>query len=167
MESILAGMEGVMCHMRAHLWCDPARACTRLHAVLQVIQAAGVTLNKEKCQFSKDCLTFLGHVLNKDGVSPDPQKTAAIVKMEKPKTLTELRRFMGMVNQLGKFTSTIAEISQPLRELLSSKKAWLWGPPQDEAFERTKKELTRPTILALYSPDGSLKVSANVAFEQV
>ena len=68
-------------------------------------------------------------------MSPDPQKTAAIVKMEKPKTLTELQRFMGMVNQLDKFASTIAEISQPLRELLSSKKAWLWGPPQDEAFE--------------------------------
>lgn len=70
---------------------------------------------------------------------------------------------MGMANQLGKFTPAIAEISQPLRELLSSKKAWLWGPPQDEAFKKVKTELTRPTILALYSPEGSLKISADAS----
>ena len=61
----------------------------RLHTVLQRIQAAGVTLN-QKCQFSKDCMTFLGHLINKDGVSPDPLKTTATERMEKPKTTTEL-----------------------------------------------------------------------------
>ena len=48
--------------------------------------------------------------------------------------VTELRRFLGMVNQLGKFTPNIAEISQPLRELLSCRKTWLWGPVQNEAY---------------------------------
>ena len=70
---------------------------------------------------------------------------------------------MGMVNHLGKFSTTIAEISQPLWELLSSKTAWVWGPPQDEAFRRIKTELTQPTVLTLYSPDGSLKVSADMS----
>ena len=83
--------------------------------------------------------------------------------MPKPTNRTELRRLMGMVNQLGKFTPNIAEISQPLRELLSTKMMWLWGPPQDEALEKLKKELTQPALLALYDPDASLKVSADAS----
>lgn len=92
MESILAGTEGVLCHMDDVLIFGRTQQehDARLHTVLWRIQAAGVTLNKEKCQFSKGCLTFLGHVINKDRVSPDPQKTAAIETMEKPKTATEL-----------------------------------------------------------------------------
>ena len=68
-----------------------------------------------------------------------------------------------MANQLGKFSPNIAEISQPLRELLSSKKVWLWGPSQEDALAKLKTELTRPAVLALYDPDASLKVSANAS----
>ena len=102
----------------------------------------------------------MGHVIDEQGVSPDPHKTSAIVAMERPKTPTELRRFLDMVNQLGKFTPNIAEMSQPLRELLSSKKSWVWGPPQESAFER---ELTQPTVLALYNPDANLKISTDAS----
>lgn len=70
---------------------------------------------------------------------------------------------MEEVNQLGNFTPTIAEISQPLGELLSSRMAWVCVPPKNEAFKRTKTELTRPTALALYSPNGNLKVSADAS----
>lgn len=65
--------------------------------------------------------------------------------MEKSQAPTELRRFMVMVNQLGKFTPNVAELSKPLCELFSSK-AWVWGPPQDEAFEKVKMELTKPAV---------------------
>ena len=165
METILAGQEGVLCHIDDVLIFGHTQQehDTRLHAALQKIQSAGVTLNKEKCEFSRDSLTFLGHVINKEGVTPDPQKTSAIVAMERPTTRTELRRFMGMTNQLGKFTPKIAEISQPLRELLSSKKAWVWGPSQDEAFEKLKTELTQPTVLTLYDPEATLKISADAS----
>ena len=164
MESILAGQEGVLCHMDDVLVFGRTQQehDARLYATLQKIQSAGATLNKEKCEFSRDRLTFLGHFIDRDGVSPDPQKTSAIVAMEKPSTGTELRRFLGMVNQLGKFTPKIAEISQPLRELLSSKRT-LWGPSQDEAFERLKTELTQPTVLTLYDPEATLKVSADAS----
>ena len=55
-------------------------------------------------------------------------KTAAIKEMPPPKTVSELRRFMGMINQLGKFSPNIAEISTPLRKLLmiSSNQVWQW-----------------------------------------
>ena len=70
---------------------------------------------------------------------------------------------MGMVNQLGKFSPHIAELSQPLRELLNAKNAWTWGPEQERAFSNIKEELTRPTVLALYDPKANIKISADAS----
>ena len=52
----------------------------------------------------------------------DPEKTSAIQVMRHPNSISDLRRFMGMVNQMGKHSPHIAEVSQPLRELLSTKR---------------------------------------------
>ena len=92
-----------------------------------------MTLNKDKCEFNKTSLTFLGHTIDGREISPDPQKIAAINKMASPKSTTELRCFMVKVNQLGKFSPRIAELSKPMRELFLSKRAWNWWPTQ-EAF---------------------------------
>ena len=68
-----------------------------------------------------------------------------------------------MVNQLSKFSRNIAELSKPLRELLSAKKAWLWTPTQDKAFTNLKKELTTPNILTLYDPTADTTISADAS----
>ena len=130
-------------------------------AALQRIQAAGATLNLEKCEFAKSEILFLGHHIDKDGIRADPAKTAAIMEMQPPTNISELRRFMGMVNQLGKFSKDLADYTQPLRVLLSKKNAWTWGEAQDQAFSRVKMELSRPTVLALYDPQAETKVSAD------
>lgn len=80
---------------------------------------AGVTLTPDKCEFCKESIKFLGHLVNGSSIQADPEKTSAIAKMEAPHNISDLRRFLGMVNQLGKFSSRLAELSQPLRELLS------------------------------------------------
>ena len=165
MGQILEGLDGVLCQMDDVLvfGSNQPEHDFRLHAVLKAIKAAGVTLNSEKCSFSVDKLKFLGHVISRDGVSADPDKTKAILQMKPPTNITELRRFMGMVNQLGKFSPNVAQISQPLRELLSTKSAWVWGTSQDHAFSSVKTELTRPTVLALYNPMAETLVSADAS----
>ena len=105
---------------------NPAEHEQKLHAVSDQIKATGITLNAEKCQFSKTCITFLGHVLDQDGISPDLQRTAVILAMRPPSLAIELCSFMGMVNQMTKFSPNIAHISKPLRELLSTKNSWSW-----------------------------------------
>ena len=148
---MLTGLEGVIVHIDDVLVYGKTQG--EHDNVLKRIESAGGTLNKDKCEFSKETLTFLGHVVGKQGVSSDPDKTRAIVEMEQPKTLKELRRFMGMANQLGKFNPNLAECSQPLRELLSPRKSWVWGPAQEGAYQKVKEELTKPTVLALYNPN--------------
>ena len=123
----------------------------------------GVTLNPQKCEFSKDKLTFLGHVIDAEGIKADPEKTEALRKMSPPTSVPELRRFLRKANQLGKFTPNLAEITQPLCELLSKSRIWTWGPSQSEAFKLVKEELSRPTTLALYDPVAPMQISADAS----
>jgi len=69
-----------------------------------------VTLNREKCSFGQRKLKFLGHVIDKNGVSADPEKITAITQMKAPSTVTEHRRFVGMANHLGKFSHNLSNL---------------------------------------------------------
>ena len=165
MNQILEGLEGVLCQMDDVLifGCDKPQHDERLIAAMKRIEAAGVTLNSEKCEFAKSQVKFLGHVIDREGIRADPEKVSAILQMEAPHNVSELRRFLGMVNQLGKFSPHVSELTQPLRELLSTKRSWMWGLSQEEAFSQVKAELTKPTVLTLYNPTVPTKVSADAS----
>ena len=165
MNVLLEGLDGVVCLIDDVLihGKDQEEHDARLRRVLERLDNANVTLNLEKCEFSKDSVKFLGYVVDRHGVRADPEKTSAICQMDAPCSVSELRRFLGMVNQLGKFSPRISELTEPLRQLLSSKRAWLWGPDQDQAFAKVKEELTQSTVLALYDPNAETKVSADAS----
>jgi len=78
MSSILEGLEGVLCLIDDVLIFgkDQKEHDSRLTAALEKIQAAGVTLNKDKCEFNKISLTFLGHTIDGKGISPDPPENS-------------------------------------------------------------------------------------------
>ena len=119
----LAGLQGAVCQMDVVLVFGGTRAGhdTRLLAVLQRIKKTGVTLHAQKCEFHKTSIKFLGHVIDQNGIQADSEKTSAIRGMQPPTAVTELHWFMGMANQLGKFSPNLAQLTQPLRELLSKK----------------------------------------------
>ena len=79
-----------------------------------------------------------------------------------PTSVSELRRFLGMANQLGKFTPNLAQITQSLCELSKSCN-WSWGPSQSKVFDLVKEELAKPTTLAPYDPTAITKVSADAS----
>lgn len=159
------GLEGVVCHMDDVLvWGQTQEEHdARLHATLEKIQRAGITLNVDKCDLSKTEVTFLGHVVSASGISPDPSKTEAIMKMKEPTTATELRSFLGMLNHLGRFVPQLAERDKPLRDLLSKKNCWVWGIDQVRAFQGLKEALTSTPVLAMYDPNRECKVSADAS----
>ena len=110
MEKILMGLQGVLCHMDNVLIFVRTKKehDARLEIALRCIKAVGVILNSTKCQFGKTVIKFLGHLI---GNTPDSDKTAAIAKMPCLTYVQELKRFMGMVNHLGKFSRRLAELS--------------------------------------------------------
>ena len=165
MNHILTGLNGVLCLMDDVLIFakDQAEHDKRLEAALTRIQVAGATLNLEKCEFGKTQIKFLGHLIDGKGIHPDPEKVSAILNLQNPVNVTELRRLMGMINQLGKFSSHLAEMTQPLRALLSKNQEWVWGPDQEKAFDDVKKELTLPTVLVPYNLEAETKISADAS----
>ena len=130
MHSLLEGLPGVLCIMDDILIFGTTRQDTTVDSrqCRNVCPQRALHLTVENVNFARPCLTFLGHVIDQRDITADPNKTAAIQQMETPKSVSELCRFLGMVNQYGKFSPNIAELSKPLQELLSAKKAWLWTP---------------------------------------
>ena len=109
-----------------------------------------VTLNPVKCKFARNQVPFLGHIIDGDGIHTDPETITAITDMAIPSYISELRRFLGMVNQLSKFSPELVEKSKPLRELLSTKNEWTWGDSQTLAFNAIKQLLISAPVLALF-----------------
>ena len=68
-----------------------------------------------------------------------------------------------MVNQLNKCSPRIADLSQPLRELLSPRKAWVWTANQEEAFIKVKNEISSPRVLVLFDVGKESKISADAS----
>ena len=93
----------------------------------------------------------------------DPAKIRAILDMQPLRNVPEMRRFIGITNQLSKFILCSAELMKPLTELLSSKLSFQWGPNQSTAFDKIKETLIRPSILTLYNPVADTKVSAGAS----
>lgn len=150
MQGILEDLPGVECQM------DDIIVYERLEAVLTRLQRAKVTLNWEKCEFSKDAVKFLGQLVGKDRIRADPSKVSAVRYMTEPTDIHEHQRFLGMVNQSGKYIPRLAELTHPLRELLSKKNAWIWGPPQRHAFNVIKEKLSSAPALASLIPHSRL-----------
>ena len=154
MSEILSGLDGVICHMDDILIHGQTQDehDNRVRAVLERIQKAGLTLNEAKCCFNQTSVKFLGHIVDADGIRPDPDKISAIVNYPQPRDKTEIRRFNGMLNQLSKFVPNLATITAPIRLLLREQHQWNWGLPQIEAFSRIKQILTSKHVLAHYDP---------------
>ena len=161
-SSILHGLDGVGCQIDDVLVFGQSKEehDQRLLEALKTIEAAGAILIAQKCEFGKTSLKFLGHCFDNEGVRADPKKTSAIHHMKPPTTVPEIRRFMGMVNQLGKFSPNLAQLTEPLQELLSKIRAWQWGPEQQKAFLLVKTKLSK---LFLYDPQRDHTISADVS----
>ena len=96
---------------------------------------------------------YIGHVVSADGIRAHPSKVRAFIKqMQQPKDVGDIRRFLGMANQLGKFIPNMSTMTQPLRDLLQRKNQWTWGPSRQRAFDLVKDELSKTPVLALYDP---------------
>lgn len=164
MNEIVEGIPGVLCHMDDILitGANEKEHDERLEEVLKRLKAAGVRLN-DKCEFKKKSIKLLGHIVNLEGIKPDPQRVTAISNMPAPTTVTEVRQFIGMANQVRRFIPHLSEKLKPLRDLLKKANEWTWDTAQKTAFNAVKKDIQEATALTLYDPQQELIVSADAS----
>ena len=134
----------------------------RLEAVFSRLRQHGLKLKASKCEFFKDRVRYLGHVVSQSGVETDPDKISALAEWPVPDNVKALRSFLGFTGYYRRFIKDYAKIVKPLNDLLvghpthkvhNSKKKkkpipWQWGEFQDRAFNTLKEKLASPPILA-------------------
>ncbi|UYV83527.1 K02A2.6-like, partial [Cordylochernes scorpioides] len=165
MSIILQGMDGVMCYLDDILiFASDSKTHDRiLRLVLRKLKEAKVTLNKAKCVFGVPRINFLGHILDEDGIRPDPAKIEAVAKMPAPTDVHGVRRFLGMMNHLGRFVENLSEIVAPLNQLLVKGQDFVWDCSQERAFRKLKELLTTQPILAAYDVRKPTMVSSDAS----
>ena len=160
MDIVIEGLEGIVKSTDDFLIFakTPEVLRERTRKLFQRFVDNELTINVKKCEFEKKEMEFLGHHVSSEGIRPLTTKMAAIQEFPEPKNITELRRFMGMANQMAKFNPDLAEASAPLRGLLSAKNQWLWTNEHTKAFVKVKAVIQSPTTLKLYDVNRPTKL---------
>ena len=165
MQNILKNFENVECSMDdILLWANTEVEMKMLiRKVIKRLLDCGVRLNKDKCQFCKTKVKFLGHLFTSEGIEIGPAKVSAIKLLKTPTCLSESQRFIGIVNYVSKFIPNYSTISEPLRRLLQKNVLWDWSKDQDDAFLKLKEALQSTPKLAYYDVNKPVVVSVDAS----
>lgn len=133
-----------------------------LSQIFKRLAEYGVLININKCVFGQPEVTFLGCSVSADGIRPLDTKVQAIQEFPVPKTIKELRRFLGMMNFCRRFIPNAASIQAPLNSLLAGPKVKSshpidWTTELQGAFDDCKNSIAQATLLA--HPDSSAELA--------
>ena len=118
-----------------------------LKKVLQRIRWARLKLSPEKCILFQREVTYLGYIVNKNGVKVDARKLEAVAEWPIPRNVTEVKRFLGLASYYRRFIANFAEIAKPLHKLTEKDVTFAWTNESDRAFKKLKKVLCSAPIL--------------------
>ena len=134
-----------------------------LRAVFQRLREKGLTLNKSKCEYSKDKLEFFGYVFSKDGIAPDPKKVEEVVNLSTPSTASEVRSLLGMTNYCSRFIPDYATKTEPLRKLTHKDQPWCWTTEHDRVVNQLKEALSSAPVTAYFDPEKETEISVDAS----
>ncbi|HMB90929.1 MAG TPA: reverse transcriptase family protein, partial [Rhodothermales bacterium] len=118
-----------------------------LARVLSRLIAADLRVKLTKCEFARTECHYLGHVLNSQGVMPDPEKVEAVKSMPYPTCVRHVETFLGKVGYYGKFIDHLATIARPLNNLKKKNATWRFGDEERHAFDLLKERLCSAPVL--------------------
>jgi hypothetical protein len=119
-----------------------------LKLTFQAIESAGLKLNKEKSHFFQRKVTFLGHTISANGNQPDLHNMDKIRNQLAPRTVRQVRGFLGMVSYYRSFIKNYAHVAEPLTALTRKNVKFHWSPNCQKAFEHLRQCITSEPILA-------------------
>lgn len=113
----------------------------RLRKALQRIKEKGLTLNQAKCEFSTNKITFMGHVMSKNGIGPTSDRIKSLLDAKEPTSGSEVKSFLGLVNFSARYIPNLATVSEPLRRLTKKNvtpsglrfRAWRFSPFEESS----------------------------------
>ena len=154
---------------------SPEEHAKDLEALFERLDKFGLKLNSQKCQFFKEQLTFLGHMITNQGIKPIPDKVQAILDIKRPETLGGLKKFLGTVNFYHKYIQNAAHIMAPLHRVLKGYKKklrfkkidWDVNKEANEAIKNTKNALANVTLLAYPDKEGHIGLFTDASISSI
>ena len=133
----------------------------KMETILTRLRDAGLKVNAAKSSFCAHEIEYLGYILTRDGIKPQPKKVQAILVLNLPNNVKELRHFLGMVQYYQDMWARRSEMLAPLTDLVGScretkttrvnktkKKPWWWDPTHQQAFDNVKVAIAKETVQA-------------------
>ncbi|KAA3460519.1 DNA/RNA polymerases superfamily protein [Gossypium australe] len=118
-----------------------------LRVVLQILREKQLYAKFSKCEFWLREVTFLGHVVSAEGIRVDPRKIEAVLDWKPPRSVAEIRSFLGLAGYYRRFVEGFSLIAAPMTKLLRKEVPFVWTEKQQESFDKLKKILTEAPVL--------------------
>jgi hypothetical protein len=124
-----------------------AEHAKHLRIVLQRLRDYKLYAKFSKCEFWLDSVKFLGHTISKDGISMDPSEVQEFMDWKPPKSVHQIRSFLGLAGYYCRFIPDFSRIAKPMTELLKKGVKYVWSEECDQAFHTLRKHLTSAPVL--------------------
>ncbi|GJT39415.1 hypothetical protein Tco_0939280 [Tanacetum coccineum] len=124
-----------------------------LKFILELLKKEELYAKFSKCEFWLSKVQFLGYVIDSEGIHVDPTKIESIKDWASPKTLTEIRQFLGLAGYYQRFIEGFSKIAKPMTKLTQKNMKFDWSEKAEAAFQLLKWKLCSAPILSL--PEGS------------
>ena len=124
-----------------------------LSQVFDCLCKADLKMSPKKCSLFKDQVLFLGHVVSAGGISTDPTKLESVTNWPVPKTVKQVRSFLGLCSYYRRFVKNFADIARPLHQLTEANRKFDWTDSCQQSFNTLKTALTSAPILSYPTSD--------------
>ena len=127
----------------------------RLDEVFGCMKRAGLKCKPSKCEILRDSIKYLGRMVDRHGVRPDPEAVEAVLTWKASRTDTQLLSFLGFANYYREFIKGYADKVYPMQKLMRNKgKKFEWNDEAQVAFENIKRELCEAPVLGMPTEKG-------------
>jgi len=120
-----------------------------LKTVMEKLRENKLFAKLKKCDFWLEEVSFLGHVVNKNGLAVDPAKVQAVVEWEQPTSVREIRSFLGLAGYYRRFIEGFSSLSGPLTTLTKKNTPFVWSDKCEASFQELKRRLVTAPVLTL------------------
>ena len=119
------------------------------------MKQAGLKCKPSKCEILRDSIKYLGRLVDKHGVRPDPEAVKAVLTRKAPQTDTQLMSFLGFDNYYREFIKGYADEIYPKQQLMRNKgKKFTWTDEAQVLFEKIKRELCEAPVRGMPTEKG-------------